>query len=675
MAEMTFKHTQTDSDIQQIVAFLTSSVVFKGDGSYFTVPGPLPLSYYSTPDYWGDYVCNVWAGAHGQDCNVTITDFPGPPYYRNGGNNVGGQLQLERVDATIGTDIYDAACWQIALALAANRQLSGSDPTQLFALVANSTKRLNATTPNIRANTDNFAYGYHFPISDPKEAFALRLVGNDFWAKDPLWDNSKYNHYITFDPSITDYIGSITWPDWKPITGENGWAFLIGPLQSDYLQFYSSLGYIPFASDSIQNALYVLYAFQRMQCPIGAIFYAPGGAEGNQGSIPQGEISIENNASCLAGLTLFKQVLQDTLNKEVSLASSDQAKIKSAINLISIMIWGGTTPLGQTDGLLKFFQTKAWNAAEGIFYTDGIYANNVWQPGTGNSPHAVDVDTWGLTVLGPHTLDSWFGSGTAFTLWQNVKQWGSFSQNGQLWGVGYSSADNHAIMSAEWTAGAINAVRCLMLQHQNDATKFNSLQADHDAMMENILKLRTDQYVGAGFPEGLDATHFASVEPPAGQLAFLYASKRYPIPFGWYANPLPSTTSSSWTIYLHYDYNPFQLGGAYTSLDWAKPIYDPSNDNGPWSSDSIQITVKVQNYASVNLKVVQNQIQLADLPAGSQSAPTSTSVKIDKTLELYILDPTNWNLVCHLPVDRLAQLQEGATVKNDLAWGGICNIL
>ena len=40
--------------------------------------------------------------------------------------------------------------------------------------------------------------------------------------------------------------------------------------------------------------------------------------------------------------------------------------------------------------------------------------------------NAVDVDTWGLTVLGPNLLDQWFGAGTAFSLWQNVKQWGSF---------------------------------------------------------------------------------------------------------------------------------------------------------------------------------------------------------------------------------------------------------
>jgi hypothetical protein len=111
--------------------------------------------------------------------------------------------------------------------------------------------------------------------------------------------------------------------------------------------------------------------------------------------------------------------------------------------------------------LLSFFKNYAWNASKGVFYQGGVYTNNAWTPT--EEPQAVDVNTWGLTVLGPQTLDQWFGAGTAFNIWQNVKPWGGFSQNGQLWGVGYSDQDNNSVMSAEWTAGAINAVRCLHL--------------------------------------------------------------------------------------------------------------------------------------------------------------------------------------------------------------------
>lgn len=674
-SSLAFQPTQTDAEISQLIWFLITCVTFNGDGQYFTVPGVLPLSYYSTAGYWGDYICNVWAGQNSADCTVVVQDHAigTPSYYRNGEGSPGAQLQLERVDATAGTDIYDAACWQIALALGASKGLSDNTlpPKMLFSLVANTTNRLSPSVQGIRAVMENFLYGYRGSIDNASEAYAFRLVGNDFWAADPLWGNCRYGHYITFDSSITDQIGSITWPDWKPITGENGWAFLIGPLQADYLQSTASTGYIPFQSQSIQNALYVLYAFQQMQCTIGAFYYAPGGSEGNTGAIPIGEISVENNFSCLAGLVIFKQVLETTLSKDSTLTAEDTSKIRLAINLICILIWGGKTPDGQTDGLLKFLQTKAWNAAEGIFYQGGTYVQGGWTPTS--EPKAVDVDTWGLTVLGPESIDHWFGAGTAFTVWQNVKQWGSFSHNGQLWGVGYSDADNHSIMSAEWTAGAINAVRCLMVYYQSDAAKFASLQADHDAMMTNILNLRTDKYLAAGFPNGIENPYFAYVNPPEGHLAFLYASKRYAIPFGWYANPIPSTTSTSWTIYLHYDYNPFQLGGAYTSIDWTTPTYDPTNDNGPWSSDLLTLTVLNNVTDAEIMPSYQKDATTPPVwtPLLTTPIPANDKAVIQLPITAYAFSvayhkigdpPANWYGACQLSQAQIKQLKNGQTI-------------
>ncbi|MBW4464906.1 MAG: hypothetical protein KME07_05635 [Pegethrix bostrychoides GSE-TBD4-15B] len=687
MESIAFKKTQTDTDIQKLVEFLTTCAVFDGNGQFFTNSGTLPLSYYSTLDYWGDYICNTWAKQNGQDCTVSIQDFGDGtdqhPYYRNGGTSPGSQLQIERVNACLGTDIYDAACWQIALALIADRGLQGFTPSQIFTLVSFSTQRLLSSVKAVRANTDNFQYGYQQTINDPREAYALRLIGKDYWAQDPLWD-TDYEHYIShWPPCDRTKPGTISWADWKPITGENAWAFLIGPLQADYFQFKAQ-GYIPFQSDSIQNALYILYAFQSMQCAIGSLYYAPGGSEGNVGPIPQGEISVENNASFLAGLIIFKHILEAILSKDGSLTSDDQAKVKAAINLISIMIWGGKLPSGQTAGLLKFFQTNAWNAAAGIFYQGGTYNNGVWTPST--SSNAVDVNTWGLTVLGPDLLDRWFGAGTSFNIWQSVKSWGSFSQNGQLWGMGYSNLDNNAIMSAEWTAGAINAVRCLMIYYQSDAAKLSSLQADHDAMMENLLNLRTDKYVDAGFPDGLEAHFFNDVNPPTGLLAFLYASKRYSIPFGWYANPIPSTTSTSWAIFLHYDYNPFQLGGSYESLAWSTPAYDTNDDTGPWNAQGTVINLTVQN--KVDGAEIMPSYQASSTSGWQNLLQSPIPVKGTATIQLprdaagfmvtyHKPDMSDWLRACLLAPSTITDLQSGQTITavwtND-AGDGTCRI-
>jgi hypothetical protein len=43
---------------------------------------------------------------------------------------------------------------------------------------------------------------------------------------------------------------------------------------------------------------------------------------------------------------------------------------------------------------------------------------------------------------------------------------------------------------------------------------------------------------------------------------YLYASRRYRVPFGWYANPIPSTVSTAWIIMLADDFDPFGYGGA-----------------------------------------------------------------------------------------------------------------
>jgi len=47
-------------------------------------------------------------------------------------------------------------------------------------------------------------------------------------------------------------------------------------------------------------------------------------------------------------------------------------------------------------------------------------------------------------------------------------------------------------------------------------------------------------------------------------LAVKYSNKRYFIPFGWFANPVPSTASTAWAVFADTNFNPFYLGGNYT---------------------------------------------------------------------------------------------------------------
>jgi hypothetical protein len=74
--------------------------------------------------------------------------------------------------------------------------------------------------------------------------------------------------------------------------------------------------------------------------------------------------------------------------------------------------------------------------------------------------------------------------------------------------------------------------------------------------------LRFDRYIEAALP-GKPAD-YAKLLLPGGPLRsepYLYSSRRYRIPFGWYANPLPSLSSTAWAILLADHYDPFGYGG------------------------------------------------------------------------------------------------------------------
>ena len=111
-------------------------------------------------------------------------------------------------------------------------------------------------------------------------------------------------------------------------------------------------------------------------------------------------------------------------------------------------------------------------------------------------------------------------------------------------------------MSTEWTAGAINALESMIGYYPQQ----QELKTDLDSMKQGIKKLRNDKYIGSGFDTETPAVNFVSVPKEYGQ-AYLYASKRFAIPFGWFANTLPSTTSNAWVIMNYFSYNPFQYGG------------------------------------------------------------------------------------------------------------------
>ncbi|MBA2656712.1 MAG: hypothetical protein H0U70_06955 [Tatlockia sp.] len=618
-------------EIEDLVLFLSSQELL--------IPSkdskPVPLSYYignheDIAKYFGDYVC-----ANTDTCSVVDSLYKEPyailghglaPEKGTDKEILQAQAQIERTDMKYGADIYDAATWQIALALAAKNGYM--EPAKARALIENQTQSISHSLN--RATAKSFKYGYKNSISDAKKAFSFRMIATDFQNKDPFYQ-SRYQDYVSwdYDPDEmakndknkhnSDFFKYVsTWSDWKPITGENAWAQLLGPLQAEALL---EGGKIDKNSAALANAISSLYAFSAMQAGIGAFYYAPGGSEGNQGPIPQGEISVENNFSVLGGLQTLAQILKNTeQTPEVIKAQSD----------IKIMLYGkGKTVNGfETLGLLSFLYNGAFDKDKGLFYTHGIAANpssiNDWVPDTSSESGsmAVDINTWGLSALGIATIESWYGPGTALTIWSNVVKKGGYYNNGELWGVGYTlnnavGPQPEKIMSTEWTAGAINTLYSLIEFFKNDEAVVGNLNTQLASMEKGILNLRNDNYLSAGFDKATPKDYFVSLPASAGK-AYLYASKRVAIPFGWNANTLPSTTSNAWVLMNKFKYNPFQYLGKLEGENYETPEKaDLSGGDKPVKGDTLPQAVKIK-FTAGNLQEI-SKLSLSYNLTGSSS--------------------------------------------------------
>ncbi|MDP2920865.1 MAG: hypothetical protein Q8O12_00655, partial [Candidatus Omnitrophota bacterium] len=181
----------------------------------------------------------------------------------------------------------------------------------------------------------------------------------------------------------------------------------------------------------------------------------------------------------------------------------------------------------------------------------GIYRSGKFIP---ERAFAVDCQTWAISVLGPEVIDRWFGDGTAYKMWKVTKERSGYFTNNTLRGVGFS--DSHDILSGEWTAGAVMAVRKLAFYYQKNHPEWVSeLNNDAITMREGIETLKRE------------------VAP--GQTAYLYANKRYLIPFGWWANAVLSTASTMWTYFIDKGFDPFVLGGV--TQTWTRQALFPEH--------------------------------------------------------------------------------------------------
>ena len=232
----------------------------------------LPLSYVDSPDYWGDYVCRL----PGHDCTV-LDVYDAAAYTLRPPRGAAGELQTERVNVHNGANIYDAATWQIAVMLGSEvLGLPGPAPEAAWALASGQNMLLAASHD---ANASHFAPGSNRAVSQgelfryngraitvPGHAFAYRMPGRRWLADDPFIDtrHAAWIRTTALPAGNPDYrAGKVSWSDWKAFTGENAWAFLIGPLQAAHIHYVRQreLAYVPFREPAVRAALQLLPTF------------------------------------------------------------------------------------------------------------------------------------------------------------------------------------------------------------------------------------------------------------------------------------------------------------------------------------------------------------------------------------------------------------------------------
>jgi len=363
------------------------------------------------------------------------------------------------------------------------------------------------TLRDLRAYGPDFRYGKKKMVLRRENAFFFRIISDEYLQEDPLIRRGLIAGYPNFRTAHHE--------DWKPILGEQAWAAIIGPIQVAYAKYN---GKIPLSSQDLKLALSILPAVSLMQSQIGAIYHAP---DGTHGKSPD-DISNENNFSMYAALKMLETVVGPQ-NSHLG------RKIRRILN-----------------GQKRYFEKDIFDEEQGVFYQGGYYSEDVFIPA---QIFAADCQTWGILALGPQWIDKRFGEGTAYTIWQNTKKRsGYFDERGFFRGIGFT--DGHQILSIEWTCGAILAARKLVEEYEfshPDWTK--ELKHDIIAMRRGIETYKVDL--------------------EDGSTAYLYANKRYFIPFSWWANPIPSLASSAWVILIDSGFNPFILGGG---PDYNKPV-------------------------------------------------------------------------------------------------------
>ena len=474
--------------------------------------------------------------------------FNGSYFIPQCGGNVSGEamnnytFQSERWLSTLGLNIYDGAVRCIALSLIGEAEVCLNYTNNI--LINHKTVQF----PDIRGDAQCKGVMEWGQCTDPQASGVCGFCYGDSTNKSLGVDNAYFFRMIsdywaiegTIDERCPERHLMWIWDDYKPVLGENAWANLIGPIHNAVLRAGGDFDKVDDNDPAFVLGLGLVQGLQSMAVGnTGAYYYTPRNTWfgfSKQAQDIGSTVSLENQASLLAGL----QLLFALIDRKSSVAH------KEVLPLLQNMTQG-----------LRDFIFSAWDPRYNFFRQGATYdpktGTLTWGQ-NGEPMFAVDCQTWVSSVLGTKAIDGKFGNGTAYNLWQILKEYANYTcPAGGLCGVGYTFRNiSGQVLSGEWTYGAMNWLKVMMNDSDYSDDQIASLQADFNAM-----NFGTYSYVVTATPIDNSTQTYNTV---------LYADSRYWIPFGWYANPLPATASTGWAVFLEAQYNPFHILGHYTGV-------------------------------------------------------------------------------------------------------------
>ena len=518
-----------------------------------------------------------------------------------------------------GLNLYDAGTWEIALALSNEFEMQYVYERQVLDHASTGSDVAAGGLKDIRADTKDFQYGPSkvlgnaLPMvtlpanaSNPNDpggagantkmngAYFYRMISDCYNCEDPLLGKYSYNFVYnkTADPTGSgpswDTSGLIIWNDWKPITGEQAWATMIGPLNFLHVLYNGSIPkFSSFAAapPQVQLGISILPAVSAMQSAPGSMYHCPKGTDMFPADNDEAEnVSNENNFSMYAGLRILEFILAGA-----GAGATDPVIAKAKTDVDKLIA-----------GLEKWFETGLFSeplaTGNRVVYQGGhvSFAGQYTPVGIQEyAGFAVDCQTWGLATLVPYKGLKWvegkLGAGGAAKLWTEVKTRAGHFVNGSIAGVGFTevieynattkkNVTAHEVWSAEWSFGAVTMLRTLAEAYTaaGQASQATSLLADAGTIMKAVMTPTCMGGLNNNCTKEQGGAPYSTPQVPvAGNGGMLYANTRFFIPWGWYANPVSSLCSTSWSIMAQHSFNPFVLGGKNVAPKFDQNGYVP----------------------------------------------------------------------------------------------------